>query len=109
MVTLSQKPIYWHRELPPLDAEPIGDYSVEVTSAHVPGTISHRDELWDRCYEDLMANAAKRLEQEIRRLGGDYAHVFAESVDSRRNDALNEAWLHGTTGFVVYRAAKKSR
>jgi hypothetical protein len=29
--------IYWHRELPPGDAEPVGECVIEVTSGHVPG------------------------------------------------------------------------
>jgi hypothetical protein len=47
--------IYWHRELPPSEAEPMGEQTVEATSARVPSTLAHRDELWNRCYEDLMA------------------------------------------------------
>jgi hypothetical protein len=52
-----KKIIYWHRELQPLDAEAIGEHVVEATSHRVSNTLSHRDELWDRCYEDLVANA----------------------------------------------------
>ena len=37
--------IYWHRELPPLDAEAMGEHVVEVASGRVPGTLAHRDEL----------------------------------------------------------------
>ena len=32
----------------------------------------------DRCKTDLMARAAYRVEQEVARLGGRYAHVFDE-------------------------------
>ena len=79
------KPIYWHRELPPSDAEAIGEHCAEAVSRRVPGTLAHRDELWSQCYEDLMAQARIRLGQEVDRLGGGYAHVLSESVDSRRH------------------------
>ena len=49
------KVIYWHRELPPLEAEPIGEHTIEATSGRVPGTIAHRDELWTRCEDELMS------------------------------------------------------
>lgn len=97
------KVVYWHRELPPLDGEPAGEFVIEATSGHVEGTIAHRDELWLRCYEDLMAATTARLTQEVARLGGRYAHVLDEHVDSRRNDALVESWLHGRFTYVLYR------
>jgi hypothetical protein len=106
MIGIEEKVIYWHRELPPLSAEPIGEHTLEANSVHVPGTLAHRDEIWDECYANLMSNAALRLEQEIRRCGGKYAHVLSESVDSKRNEVTNEAWLHGTFTYVVYRATK---
>ena len=95
--------VFWHRELPPLDAELMGDHTVEATSARVAGTLEHRSELWDRCYEQLMANAGDRLVQEVRRLGGHYAHVHDEAVDVRRDDAAGEAWLHGRFSYMLYR------
>ena len=72
--------VYWHRDLPPLDAELVADHTVEATSGRVAGTLSHRDELWDRCYHELMSNVQARLAQEITRLGGDYAHIHDESI-----------------------------
>ena len=68
--------IYWHRELPPFDAEAMEEHVVEAASGRVPGTLAHRDELWSQCYEDLMAQVRIRLEQEVARLGGSYAHVL---------------------------------
>jgi len=44
---------------------------VEATSNRVLGTLVNRDEVWDRCYEDLMAHTRILLEQEVARLGGD--------------------------------------
>lgn len=99
--------IYWHRDLPPLDAEPIGEDTVEANSERVPGTLAHRDELWERCYADLMQRVNARVMQEIARTGGHYAHVLKESVDSKHNDVSGEAWLHGMFTYVVYRKAGK--
>src|SRR5579871_2586804 len=99
--------IYWHRDLPPLDGEPVEEHVVEAESGHVPGTIAHRDELWDQYYEDLMSRVRIRLEQEVKRLGGSYAHVLDETVDSRHNDAINESWLHGRFTYMLYRQIKK--
>lgn len=100
------KTVYWHRELPPLDAEPIGEHTLEATSRRVPGRIARRDELWDRCYDDLMKETHRRLQQEVARLGGDCAHVLHESIDSRHDDAAGEAWLHGRFTYVLYRRTR---
>jgi hypothetical protein len=94
--------IYWHRELPPIDAKIIAEHTLEATSARVAGTLTHRSELWDRCYQDLMARTKTRLQQEISRLGGIYAHVLSESIDPKRDDTSNEAWLHGTFTYMLY-------
>ena len=97
------KTVFWHRELPPLEAEPIGEHIVEAASQRVPGTLAHRDEIWDQCYADLMTQTRARLEQEIARLGGNFAHVLHESVDSRHDDVRGEAWLRGRFTYVLYR------
>jgi hypothetical protein len=103
------KIVYWHRDLPPLDAELMAEHTVEATSGRVPGTLSHRDELWDRCYQELMANAQARLAREIARFGGHYAHVNDESIDIRHDDAAGEAWLHGRFSYMLYRRPSQSR
>ena len=95
--------IYWHRALPPLDAEVMGEHTVEAVSMRVSGRIAHRDELWERCYQDLMAAASDRLLQEVERLGGDYAHVLNETVDSHHDPVADEAWLGGRFDYVLYR------
>jgi hypothetical protein len=97
------KVVYWHRELPPLDAELVAEHTVEATSSRVAGTISQRDELWDRCYRELMTNAEERLTQEVGRLGGDFAHVHDEAIDPRHDDAAGQAWLHGRFDYMLYR------
>ena len=100
--------VYWHRELPPLEAEPLGQHAVEATSRRVPGTIAHREELWHACYDDLMIQATIRLEQEVARLGGHYAHVLDEVIDGRRDEVKGEAWLRGHFAYVLYRRAPTS-
>ena len=49
--------VYWHRELPPLTAEVIGEHTLEADSRRVPLAFSRGDEEWGRCYGDLMARA----------------------------------------------------
>lgn len=100
---MAGKIVYWHRDLPPLDAEIVAEHSVEAASGRVPGTIAHRDDLWNVCYEDLMRRTNARLEQEVARLGGDYAHVFVEAIDTRRDDAKGESWLRGRFSYVLYK------
>ncbi len=94
--------IYWHRELPPFGAEAAGEHIVEATSGRVPSTLGHRDDLWNKCYEELMAEAATRLKQEVARFGGHYAHVLDESVDSKHDDVTGETWLHGRFTYMLY-------
>jgi hypothetical protein len=94
--------IYWHRELPPLDAQPMGEHVVEASSTRLADTIAYRDELWNRCEDELMANARARLREEIARLGGRCAHVLSESIETRHNGS-GEMWLHGCFKYVLYR------
>lgn len=101
--------VFWHRDLPPVDADIVGEYVLEATSERVQGTIAHRDELWDRCYRDLLVRTGDRFEQEIHRLGGDYAHVLDESIDSRHDAVTNEAWLRGRFTYVLYRRAPRGQ
>ena len=105
----SHKRVYWHRDLPPLDAEALAEHTIEATSGRVPGTLSHRDDLWDRCYRELMAHAEGRLAQEIARFGGDCAHVHQESIEVCHAEAANQAWLHGRFSYLVYRLPSNAR
>ena len=100
---LGRKVVFWHRELPPPDAEPIGGHTIEATSARVPGTIRGRDALWDRCYRDLMDRVGERIEQEVVRLGGGCAHVLSETIEPRHDDAAGEAWMYGRFQYELYR------
>jgi len=105
MTTAATEPeaIYWHRELPPLDAQPMDEHVVEASSTRRADTIAHRDELWNRCETELMANARARLRQEIVRLGGRCARVISESIETRHSAASGEMWLHGSFRFMLYR------
>ena len=102
-VVATPRVVYWHRDLPPVDAESMGQHTVEATSLRVPGAIGHRDEHWTRCQRDLMAQTDHRLGEEIVRLGGRYAHVYKEAVDTRHDDPRGEAWLHGIFEYTLYR------
>lgn len=99
----TRKVIYWHRELPPLDAEIMGEHTIEATSDRVPHMLAHRDDLWNQCHEALMAKTRARLEQEVVRLGGHYAHVLDEEIDSRHDDATGESWLYGRFTYMLFR------
>ena len=92
-----EKVVYWHRDLPPLDAEMLAEHTVEAVSSRVAGTIAHRDELWDRCYLELITRAEERLAQEVARL------------DVRHDDAAGEAWLHGRFSYMLYRLRSTMR
>lgn len=95
--------IYWHRELPPLTAELMAEHTLEADSSRVAGTLAHRDELWARCYDDLMAATERRLTQEMVRLGGDYAHIHDEFMSPRHDAATGQSWLHGRFTYMLYR------
>ncbi len=98
-----RKVVYWHRELPPLGAETMGEHVLEADSPRIPGNLGHRDELWEGCYADLMAQAGRRLAQEVLRLGGDWAHVLNESIASKHDERTGESWLHGQFSYLLYR------
>jgi hypothetical protein len=85
------KIVYRHRESPPLDVQMRGEHVVEATSGRVSGRPPQRDELWSQRYEELMVIVRTRLEQEIVRFGGDYAQVFSESADSKREAVIGQA------------------
>jgi hypothetical protein len=97
------KNVYWHRELPPLCADLMGEHVIEAVSGRVPSTLSHRDEVWDRCYAELMNAVQVRLTQEIVRLGGDCAHVLREAIDTRHDERSGETWLRGRFTYMLYR------
>jgi hypothetical protein len=96
--------VYWRRQLPPLDAQPLHEHTLEADSAHITGGFMHRDDrLWANCEEDLTRAAGLRLDQEVHRLGGRFAHVLEERIEPKFDDAHGEAWLHGRYTYVLYR------
>jgi len=97
------KVVFWHRDLPPVDGQPMAEHVVEATSDRVPGSIERHGPSWHRCYGSLMAHTTDRLTQEIARLEGHYAHVLDEHVESHRDDAANESWLKGRFSYMLYR------
>jgi hypothetical protein len=99
----TSKIVYWHRELPPLDGQVMDEHSVETDSDRISGKIERYGELWQHCYKALMERTRLRLEQEVSRLGGDYAHVLDEHIESRQDDTVGESWLHGRFSYVLYR------
>jgi hypothetical protein len=101
------KIVYWHRALPPIDAELMAEHTIEANSSRVPGTIAHRGELWDQGYRELMATAESRLVQEVARLGGHFAHIYDEAIEPKHDDAAGEAWLHGRFSYMLYRRPEK--
>lgn len=97
--------VFWHRDLPPLDGEVAGEHFLDATSDRVNGSLSYRDALWSQCHASLMAHAQARLEQEVHRLGGDYAHVLDEAIDARHDPVTDTAWLAGTFTYVLLKRA----
>jgi hypothetical protein len=85
-----------------MDAEVLAELTVEADSNRVAGTLAHRDELWDQCYQQLMTNAERNLVQEVVRLGGDYAHVKSETLSPKHDDIAGKAWLHGVFTYTLY-------
>ena len=73
----------------PFDGEAIGNHVIEQSSRRVPGTLAHRDELWNQRSEDVMDRIRIfRAEEEIARLGDNYSSALAESLNSK-HDAVN--------------------
>jgi hypothetical protein len=95
--------VFWHRDLPPVEAEPIVEDEIEATGPRLPSSPSGRSELWTRSADGLRASAESRIAQEVRRLGGLYAHVNDDHVEEHTDHASGETWLRGRYSFVVYR------
>ena len=72
--------VYWHRDLPPLEAETVGEHVVEATSRHVHNDIVHRDELWEACRDAYPVVAVR----DARTLNHIYPDDFPELVSDPR-------------------------
>jgi hypothetical protein len=84
-------------------------HTVEADSGRVAATLAQRDELWGRCYDELMARAEARLIQEIGRLDGNYAHIHDEVITPKHDAVSGESWLHGRFDYMLYRRSAKER
>jgi hypothetical protein len=84
----------------------MGDHTIDATSDRVQGTLAHRDEMRNRCYRELMERTHLRIEQDIVRLGGDYAHVVTDDVGPRHDDRTGEAWMYCRFDYVLLRAPR---
>jgi hypothetical protein len=98
------KTVYWHKDLPPLDGEIMHEHVIEATSDRVVGTLDRYGDLWNYYYNTLIEHVRLRIEQEISRLGGNYAHVLDEHIESHHDDSKGESWLHGRFGYVLFRS-----
>lgn len=95
--------IFWHRNLPPADADAVGEHTVEAASERVSGRLAHGDAMWGTCYESLLRELDGRIRQELTRLGGHYAHIRGESIDSKHDMHTDQGWLHGRFDYVIYK------
>jgi len=103
-----EKTVYWHRELPPVEAESVGEHTIEASSRRAPDTFENREELWRSCYDDLMRDLGVKLQQEMARLGGDYAHILDEAIDTRHDPVAGQTWLHGRFTYMLYRRPEQT-
>ena len=55
------------------------------------------------CAQYPIATVESRLDQEIARLGGRFAHVLDERIETKRDAVTDEAWLHGRFVYMLYR------
>jgi len=100
------KRVFWHRDLPPVNAELAGEGIIEASSVRVADTLAERSALWQCCLTDLKHEAHRRLEQERLRLKAGYVHVLSEETCTRRDPRTGEAWLQGTFGYVLLSAPR---
>ena len=49
-----------------------------------------------------MVHTNQRLRDEIARLGGRFAHVLNESIDTKHDAVTGQAWLHGRFTYTLY-------
>ena len=99
----------WLRDLPPASAEVIAEHTVERIGSRATGTRADRDELSDRCYQELMANAETRLIQDVARLVGQYARVCDEAIGPGHHEGAGAAWPHGRFYHRLYDTHLESR
>ena len=99
----SEKRIYWHRDLPPLDAEIEGEHFLDAASEKVPYHFDRRDQLWVECHPSLVSSVETRIDQEITRLGGRCAHIVDEDIEPSVNNGAGLYHLKGKFTYLLYR------
>jgi hypothetical protein len=98
--------VYWHRDLPPLDAELVAEHTVEASSSRVSGTLEHREELWDQCHQELMTNTTNRLVEEVAR-SADNAYGARRSDQPQGMPTWRaRAWMHRGFTYMLYRRGR---
>ena len=87
----------------------MNEHTVEATSSRVAGRSSTGTSSGIAATRSSWPTPVSRLAQEIARLGGHYAHVHDESIDTRHDDATGEAWLHGRFSYMLFRRPTQPR
>jgi len=100
----SEKRIYWHSDLPPLEDKIAGKYQVTAESDPIPLDYRHKDELRGRSEPSLALRLEDRLGQEIDRLGGHCAHILEEHITPVIDYHNNQYRLRGTYTYVLFLA-----
>jgi hypothetical protein len=96
--------VYFHRAWPPVDARPVGEGFVEARTTPVRSSHDERTAHWAAAQTELDALSRSRIEQELDRLGADFAHVFEEHVEDHVDPGADTFQLRGRYRFVTYRA-----
>jgi hypothetical protein len=55
--------VYWHRELPPVDAEMVSEHQVEAASSRIAGSIARGDAAWDQRTSGIHRANDRRTDQ----------------------------------------------
>lgn len=96
--------IFWHRDLPPEGARPLGSHELEANSPPTTWRYGDRDALWAEHQPLLDAAVRQRLTQELDRLGADFAHVVEEHVEAHIEVNAGTFELRGRYGYVALAA-----
>ena len=95
--------VYRFRDLPPVDEDPVSEHVIEARSQAVPYRRGDEAGMRRQCEASLEENVARRIEQELDRLGGSSARVTDERVEARHDEASDTYSLQGICSFVLYR------
>lgn len=96
------EPIYWFRNLPPLEDTAGQEYEISANSDSIAYDYARRNELWSECRQSLNANLAHRIQQEITRMGGHCAHIIAEHITPKVDHHNQMFRLEGRYTYELY-------